>query len=119
MLFCESQCLVPSVTGEWLLVDNWYSNQSDYRICPVQATYLLLLAVLPWIILVESWDFPLHQVLNMVPLDLCFITLPSIYVPNRIPHVLIIQCSPIYLGDLLCAHARTIYIFQSLLGLSV
>lgn len=68
VLSCESQCLVPSVIGERLPVDNWYSNQSDYRIWPVQATYLLLLGVLPWIILVEPWDFPLHQVQNMVPI---------------------------------------------------
>ena len=35
---------------------------SDHRIWPVQATYPLLLCVLAEVILVDSWEFPLHQV---------------------------------------------------------
>ena len=84
--------LFPSVT-EWRFSDhNWGSSQSDYRRWPVQVTYPLLLGVLAGIILVDSWEFPLHQVSTWpwyAPVPpfpvVSFSILPFIHSPNSIP----------------------------------
>ena len=54
--------LYPSVTEWRLLNESWGSHQSDHRRWPVQVMHPTLLGVLTTVILIESCDFPLHQV---------------------------------------------------------